>query len=232
MSSLDLLPPELLQEILEDCDPKSVANLSLTCRLLYELIYTSPSSTLWRTLFLSVPFDDPCKCLKPSGEPLARDARDFDWRGELQRRLRARTVIWYPEQHKNDKELQMVLSTLVSMVQYTPPTSPFPDVEELSKNIAWLLITNGSGGYLGSFIDEVQAYRPHLSAETRQLLSQLHTYFGLTSGKDGSAERIVEARAFVYDLRNYTSSNYYGPFYPDGSGRVNWEHQQHIMHIM
>lgn len=232
MNAFNCLPLELLTEIVEDCDPKSVANLSETCRLLYELIYNTPSHLLWRTLFLSAPFDDPCKCLKSSGEPIARNIHEFDWKGELQRRFRVQTILWMPSCCRGGKELTMVLSTLASMIQYTPPATPFADLEELSKNLAWLMVLESSGGYLSTFIDSLHNTRDQLSSENKQLLVQLHTFFGLTVEDRISTKRAVQARAFVYDDANYSAKNNWGPFFHDGNENVNWEHLQYIMYIM
>jgi hypothetical protein len=55
-------PVEIIEYILTllaaDAEPYAIAALAATCRWLYDMIYGSPDSHLWREIFLTT-FDDP-----------------------------------------------------------------------------------------------------------------------------------------------------------------------------
>ena len=63
-----------------------------------------------------------------------------------------------------------------------------------------------------------------------QLRACLLVHLGLTPSDARSANKAA-ARAFVYDLRYYSFENNFGPYLPDGSGRVNWVHLQAIHRV-
>ncbi|KAH8113503.1 hypothetical protein DFH11DRAFT_304122 [Phellopilus nigrolimitatus] len=227
MAMLGDIPLEIVELILSYAEPIAVACFSRTCRLYYTLIYESEDQHLWRSLFLSEEelFDDPRKCQNSLGEPLVLDESEYDWRGELQRRIRAQTVVYNPACCRDD-ELAEVLATLVSVINHTLPTSANHASLEVSKNLLWIAQCP-----LAEFIEYLHAQRTALSPEQRQLLGQLHTLFGLPV-YDLKPERRVESRAYVYDMRNYTEENCWGPFTHDGRRAVNWEHLQAVQHVM
>jgi hypothetical protein len=62
----EIVPPHNTLEIMEhiltllaaDGEPHAIAALAATCRLLYNIVYGSPNSHLWREIYLTT-FDDP-----------------------------------------------------------------------------------------------------------------------------------------------------------------------------
>ena len=60
--SLDSLPPEVIEYILITAvaagDAESVAAVAATCKYLFEIVYDTLDSHLWRSLFCTT-FDDP-----------------------------------------------------------------------------------------------------------------------------------------------------------------------------
>ena len=236
MHFLDL-PPELIDEILLNFDPFDVARLSQTCRSFHFHIYNDDrDDALWRGLYLSQPYDDPRLCLTQDG----RERAKVDWRGELQRILRARSVIIDISLCKPN-ELSKVLQTLIDLISFVPPLSSpgvsgdtffnisWPSAlgsKEISSNLVWVTAILRHG-----FLDDVKT-RPGLTEREKQLLAKLHTYYGLTNG-DTTRKSRVASWAYVYNMRNYRWDNDFGPYTTDGvRGGVNWEHMQAIHHVM
>ncbi|EJD00245.1 uncharacterized protein FOMMEDRAFT_127734 [Fomitiporia mediterranea MF3/22] len=220
------LPPEIIESILLFAGPIDTARFSQTCRALYSLVYESEDQHLWRALFLAEEtFDDPRKCTNSFGDPLLHYEEPVDWQDELKRRVRAQTVISNPACFRNNDELLQVLETVVSMVIQTPSASYQYTSEEISRNLVWLAARRE----LGDFLEYFRARRNSLLHEIRQLVAKLHTHVGHTA-PDFSLERCVDTRAFVYDMRNYSEANGWGPF--QSNGEVNWEHLLAVQHVM
>jgi hypothetical protein len=76
--------------------------------------------------------------------------------------------------------------------------------------------------------------KPASDEEGRQLSAKLQCLFGITSTTGGrrSLQTHPYARSIVYDLRNYTDKNEWGPFRDDGSMRVDWEMLESIMIVL
>jgi hypothetical protein len=76
--------------------------------------------------------------------------------------------------------------------------------------------------------------KPADTEDLRQLSAKLHCLFGIPSSNTG--RRVLSAhpyaRSRVYDLRNYTDQNVWGPFRDDGSMRVDWEMIESLMIIL
>ncbi|PIL22716.1 hypothetical protein GSI_15409 [Ganoderma sinense ZZ0214-1] len=218
MADIDQLPIEVLEQIILFLDPIDVAKFSQTHSAYYNLIHHAEDEHLWRELYLQQPFDDPRKCYTPLG-------RTFDvihWKSQLQRIIRARTVLTNLSACHPD-ERGTVLQTLVDMVCTVIPIT-HPDDNEISMNHVWVTAMLRASSLL-----EHDGWE--LSPEEHQLRAQLHTYFGLTPA-DFQPSKRTESRAFVYAMRHYKYDNDFGPFFMDGSGRVNWHHVQTIHHIM
>ena len=216
------LPPELIEEVLIYCDPIDVACAAQTCSALRTIVYCSDDSKLWRELYLMQPFDDPRICVSQDGRP--RSSPIF-WKDDLQRIMRARTVVTSEKGLAVLKpgEVKEVLETFLMLVCYVPPWREFDaSLSQISLNLVWVAALLKSG-----FLDQVE--KQALSDTERQLVSRLHTYFGLTQD-DLKPEARVKSRAFVYCLRNYRPENEYGPLL--ASGKVNWIHMQAIHHVV
>ncbi|TCD68516.1 hypothetical protein EIP91_010572 [Steccherinum ochraceum] len=213
------IPPEVLEQIILELEPLDVAQLSQCSTLLAAVIYDPTSQLLWRKLYLAQFLDDPRECITPLGEPASQD---FDWKRSLQRIARAKIVIRNPSVCRED-EREEVVRTLLRLATHLPPTPDITD-SDMSRNLAWLADLLRGGSYFD------QPYWP-LSQEERALRAQLHTLFGVTT-HDFRAKRRVESRGYVYAMRNYKPENEFGPFLPDRSGRVNWEHVLYLQHVM
>lgn len=84
------LPSEVSEHALTFLPPRSLAAFAQTSRAARALIYATPDDFLWRHIFLAH-WDDPRRALNPLSDVyadvLAPDA--YDWRAELQARVRA-----------------------------------------------------------------------------------------------------------------------------------------------
>lgn len=212
------LPPELLEHILLELDPRDVAQVACTCHALHDVIYGDANELFWRKLYLRMPLDDPRICRTPLGVPL----HDIDWRHMLQRVIRARSVVNNTAVCRPE-ERTAVVQTLLDLARRTPPLSSTLG-DELSLNLVWLAALLRGGAFLDHTI-----WVP--AADERQARAHLHTLFGLTT-HDFRPRHRAETRAFVYDFKHYSAKNNWGPFMQDGSGRVNWEHVLAIHHVM
>ena len=74
-----------------------------------------------------------------------------------------------------------------------------------------------------------------LTFAQRQASAKLHTLLGnpiSSFGRTRSCRTYPYACSLVYDLRNYTVANGWGPFMSDGSMRVDWERMESIMIVL
>ncbi|PPR07753.1 hypothetical protein CVT24_003703 [Panaeolus cyanescens] len=223
------LPPELVEEILVICDPVDVAQVAQTCTTFRSLIYQSKDSNLWRTLYLSQPLDDPRKCVSQDGQP---KPQPIMWRTELQRFVRARTVMDNPALLRKG-ELEEILQTLMALVCYVPawitPSNSVDDddekgISEVSDNLMLVAALLGHDG----FLDTLEVL-PNQTFAEKMLLARLHCYYGLTKNDVTNAAH-AKSRAYVYNMRHYRPESDYGPFMPNGT--VNWVHMQAIHHVV
>lgn len=236
MYSILDIPEEIVDYISTLCDPAEFVLLAATCRRYHSLL-SAPTHIVWRHAFLQR-FDDPRRCVSRTGQPIAVDQAGFYWKGELQRRIRAQLVIQNPALLR-DGELAGILHTLTSMAINTPVATTAYTDEEVSLNLSWLARQKD----LGEFLEHI--HHEELTRQEQQLADHLHVIFGQTQA-DYMSPRLVYSRGFVYDLRNHSSSNAWGPYLPfskssssskllDGSGidvRVNWQHIRAVQHIV
>lgn len=218
MTTLADLSLELIDRILFALDPLDIARISQASRFFHEIIYGPLNRQFWRGLYLAQPLDDPRRTVTRLGSP--RD--DVDWKEELQRIMRARTVMKRPTVCRREERCQ-VLRTCIDLITNLPPI-PSPDgVGELSYNVLWMQHLLRDAASLDR--ESWQA----LSGEEEQLLSRLHALYGLTR-RDLDPERRRASQTFVYSLRNHTVQRGYGPFMPDGSMHVDWVFIQTLVH--
>jgi len=216
MIRLSSLPPEIIEEIILHLDPIYVASIAQCSTFFKSIVYNTKDQVLWRALYLEQQFDDPRTCISQQGYPKGV----VDWRGELQRFVRVRTVLHDPSLCRPDERL-IILQTVLEIISYVPPLS---SAGEISRNL--LLIDAILRG--GVFLDEIESAEGK-SEEEVQLCARLHANFGLTHVDTRRTAR-VRSRAYVYDLRNYRWDNDFGPF--DEHGCVNWVHVQALHHVV
>ncbi len=218
--ALALIPSEVIERVLLLLDPLDVASFSQTSKQCYNLIYHSWDNHLWRELYLAQPFDDPRLARTSLLEPISVES--INWMRSLQAIIRARTVLKDPSKCRRG-EREITLRTLVAMLRGATPT---PSISEktLSKNLVWLVAMLRQGTLLndGSI---------SLSPMEDQLRAYLLVHLGLTP-RDAISVTKAAARAFVYDMRNYCDEAWFGPYLPDGSGRINWVHVHAIHRVI
>jgi len=217
---LTKLAPELVEAILIHCNPIDVARMAQSNSHLRSVVYSPEPSRLWRELYLAEDVDDPRICVAQDGTP--RTSR-IDWRTELQRIIRMRTVIenWGV---LKPGELKAILRALLDFIQCVRPRTPANiwDPSKLSSSLLWLMTGLGGG-----FVDWVEAQE--LSPLERQAVAQLHTHFGLTKN-DIRRPSVVRSLALVYEQKRYTEQTQFGPFLTTGA--VNWELVRAIHHVI
>ena len=210
MRTLADLSVEIIDNILFALDPLDVARVSQTSHVFFEIIYGPHSQQLWRGLYLAQPLDDPRRTVTHLGH--TRD--EIDWKGELQRIIRARTVMQCPTVCRREERCQ-VLRACIDLVANLPPISSLDDTREMARNLWWVTRQLGDGEFLDR--DSWEA----LSEEEEQLLARLHVSYGLTR-RDFDPERRRASQAFIYSQRHRTAERAFGPFMPDGRKRVDW----------
>ena len=215
--SLASISQEIIEEVLTFLDPVDVAAFSQTSRRYNNLIYHSGDNHLWRELYLAQPFDDPRLSLTPRFERIQSES--IDWKASLQAIIRARTVLNDPSKCRPG-ERETILRTLIDMLRGAAPAPSFCD-KTLSDNLVWLVAMLRDGTLLND------GTLP-LSPTEAQYRAYLLVHLGLTPS-DAKSVNKASARAFVYDMRNYCRERSFGPYLPDGSGRVNWVHL-HAIH--
>jgi hypothetical protein len=240
------LPQEITEHAMISSDPSDVAQLAQVCRYLNAIVYNLSDNHVWRSLFLNV-FDDPRAI---DGRSDRGDGKKFDWKGELQRRIRARTVmhnISTGPTKKKDISAWMtsdarcdVYRALLSVISTASPPS-LSSAESLNITFLSSLLrsTNSYSQRLWPCpLPSSSPSPPYTDLSSpdfieNQLRSKLSCHLGLTQNEKtnasvgGGDSLRVKSQAFIYDLRNYRSENGWGPYLPDNSGSVNWEHLNH-----
>lgn len=213
------IPPEIIEEIILYLDPIHVASLAQCSSHFRSIVYSPNDQALWRSLYLEQQFDDPRTCVSQQGYQKGIP----DWKGELQRFVRARSVLNDPSLCRPDERLT-ILKTLLEIVSYVTPSTVADSFSEISHNLLWVAaVLRG-----GVFLDRTESDKEK-SKEEEQICARLHTHFGLTRADIRRSAR-VRSRAYVYDLRNYRWDNEFGPF--DEQGCVDWVHMQALHHAV
>ncbi|KAF8625986.1 hypothetical protein AX17_006710 [Amanita inopinata Kibby_2008] len=233
MTHILKLPLELIERVLVHLDPIDVSRLAQTCRLAHSVVYDSGDDTLWRSLYLAQPLDDPRRCVWYNGQP---KTEPIDWKAEVQRVVRAWTVVESVAHHRRhgrvgwrgmrDGEYGEVLRTLVDIVSCVTLLRERKSIEDVSESLLWAAAVLRLG-FLD--VDPASAFGVRLTREERQLRARLHVMFGVTR-RDLRKRARVRSRAYVYDLRRYRWDNDFGPF--DETGRVDWEHVRMLQHVV
>ncbi|KAI0035283.1 hypothetical protein K488DRAFT_83245 [Vararia minispora EC-137] len=224
------LPAELLEYSFTFVDPVDIAAINQTSKVLHSI--TAPSNIyLWRSIYLSHPFDDP--------RPHMPDAAaKFDWRDVLTRRVRAeRRVI---------DNVVPFLDTVAECLSMVPPHSSTP-----SADIAWvnrvvskrsdlfrdeLPTRSTSSSEDGS--DDWEDIQVDLSlddpiAKERRMFirASLAQKLRPDIASASAAARRRAARTFVYDMRNYVPSSQWGPLMP-GAAAPRWQHIDALISVV
>ncbi|KAI0076228.1 hypothetical protein K474DRAFT_1279125 [Panus rudis PR-1116 ss-1] len=206
------VPVEIAEEILAYCHPRDVARVSQTCRQFHSIVYEG-DRYLWRALFLSYPFDDPRQfSSSPSNASKVDQADDYDWMGEVQRRVYAEIVVL---SGRKGRDLTPILRTLLSGAALQ------------SYNITWL----------EKILKDTDILRDEsTNSEELSLRHQLRSYISLSYDTKRSPflkQLRLQSRCCVYDLRNYNAANLWGPYtIVEGEIRPNWKHVESIINVV
>lgn len=219
------IPPEITEHTLVLSHPRDVASFAQTCRSARALVYEARDQHLWRRLFLEQPFDDPRRTLVSSD--VGNEILEVDWKKELQRRVFAMRVIQKISTHP--PELAGALDALVSVIKNLPP---MPEKQDESNDLIWLSqLVREHNVFRDCFVTSSWTF------EEQQRLLELWTYVGWRdSVRDKNALSILSernaARAFAYDMRNYSQESLWGPFLPGKKGSVNWQHIRALITVV
>ncbi|KAF7798632.1 hypothetical protein EIP86_009855 [Pleurotus ostreatoroseus] len=229
-SLLTSMPSEVTEYILKHCHARDVGRVSQTCRDMHKLIYPSDDNYLWRELFLIYPFDDPRTAVLSK-----QDTSDTtDWKGELQRRVKAERVLFTdPAGLKGQGHIvALALSTAIFVVDSARPAID----DDESCNIQWAqsLLT----GSPNPLLTDTSFHITHPIVLQHQ--AHLRCYLGLTHELGDTVEstrrlKVIrrESRAYVYNLRHYARNTLWGPYAVwDGQVVANWVHLNHIMNVV
>lgn len=235
------IPVEITENALVFTAPRDVAHFAQTCRSARALVYEAHDQHLWRRLFLQS-FDD---LRDPHAHPFTTDT--VDWRLQLQKRVRLMRVVRNAcvSDARDTPDLLDALAGLVQIARQAPAMPP-PEHVNTSKDLAWIVgllrehpLWSGSAARATKLLnDAVLLHADPTLAETDlvQSAAELWCLLGWRSSilsKD-TAQLVTSrtaARAFVYDMRNYSRENLYGP-YRDKRPRVNWKHIQSCITII
>lgn len=213
-SGIDRLPLEIVETILGASSLAGISAFSQTCRANRDVVYQPTDGHLWRTLFLNQPeYDDP-RLVLGNGALIPWNTLLQRWTA-VSKRLRARAPRFTVE----------VLETLFEMIEYARPALRPLALD--SRNLQHVHSLLHSGGFFNPSV-----YMPvDDDSEQMHMISRLRVYVGLEAVVP-TALRRLQARSFVYDLRNYHDRNEHGPFFADGSGRVHWRHVHAIQEVI
>ncbi|KAI5123736.1 hypothetical protein M0805_000329 [Coniferiporia weirii] len=229
-SPILIIPAELTEHALVLSHPRDVASFAQTCRIARALVYDARDQHLWRRLFLEQPFDDPRNLTAAETAPTDSTGL-IDWKKELQHRVYTTRIIQKIKTHP--PELSGALDALINIVKNA---HPMPEEPNESKDLRWLAGLISEHDVFGSSASEA----PEWTIEEQQRLLELWSYIGWRVNASNDAGATTEllsasrsiARAFVYDMRNYSRDNSWGPFMPDKSGHVNWKHVESIITVI
>ncbi|KAF2754305.1 hypothetical protein EJ05DRAFT_514304 [Pseudovirgaria hyperparasitica] len=254
-SSVLELPAELIHEILTYLSPGEISNFGLSCKQARGHLDRGNKS-LWRRVFLNV-FENPQRAwqgLTPTARANNKQREEeWDWYGELERRLEARRIILDDDvtiELKRDR-FEDVMHALLDILEtgrhnhkYFNDYCPHP----YDRNLEFLediFQVPKASFFLNDFTidrDSALPFEDHSGGPmTRsrtskrrvpECASQIHIYHGITE-----SERTQErpgakssARELVYDWSKFSPDCDYGPFHPDGS--VNWHVVEAVSSLM
>lgn len=222
LTMLTTIPVEIQEAIVLQCaaiEPGSLASLAQTNSGLRSLICQPDDQHLWRTIYLDI-FDDPRYALSLyDGVPF--EAQTFDWKTQTQRIFRA--VFRLRKAEFSDEELDYYIDEETSEAFLLVAHLARPCISDVdmvpSKNEAWLNETL-RGMVLPPPTNQAFARLNLLAC----FLSTLNSVTLPLAAVGSSLPSRLPSRAFLYDLANYTEQSGYGPWLPDGTMRVNWQH--------
>ncbi|KLO09960.1 hypothetical protein SCHPADRAFT_999915 [Schizopora paradoxa] len=235
LSRMNGFPAELLERIYLDSEPRDFVALSSCCRQYHDVLHESSDQFVWRTHFLER-FDDPKICINRLGEPVAQNAKSFNWKGEFQRRIRAQSVLEDPSRCRLD-EVAVILRTLISMIIETPLVNAPFETSDISKNLLWFESQRSSWQEVNNFISYLR--KQDLPPCDEQLLSQFYAMNGLLD-EELEFDEISTHRSKVYRTIDLHEKCRWGPYCPvstaaeledESSSKVDWTYIRAVENV-
>ncbi len=239
MMGIQEIPSEVTEMCLVYSHPRDVTAFARTSRTFYKLVYGAADSHLWRLLWFAQGFGDPLSAIG-----VLDDSDKFDWRRELLRRTRAE---WVASKEFTSATPNLRLEALETLLEALSTIPPDPTATTLSYTDQWVQSLVQQAGLhnrptvdlgLGDTVrDDLTVYRYATDAGSMEmeLRHRLHAYLGLSTHErstEVACTNRMEARCFVYDLRNCTKSNSYGPLLPQQRDAINWRYVDHILEVI
>jgi len=204
---------EVVEHTLSLTNLKTLSNVSQTSHALNTYIRNNVS--LWKSFFAKF-FDLP-----------EERHQSISWRSKLQSHIQAKhTILGFFSAHVPPvEELRNALEVLIQTARSAPPG------HGRSKNVVWL---NGilTDPVLWPSNFPLTSSLPRLNQHF-QLQSALQV---LNCDDVGSPGDRLEARAFVWDMRNYRRSSHFGPFVPRSSEiepfQINYIHVRYLINVL
>ncbi|KAJ3575920.1 hypothetical protein NP233_g795 [Leucocoprinus birnbaumii] len=234
------IPIELAHHILSFCDPGDVIAFCRTCHAAFEIIQ---DDYLWQQLWHAYPFDDPqlvgthrqavhlpkISVMSPFGD---------SWKAQFIRRMRAEHVALKKREHYSSlsvKQKKAALQVFVSVLDQALPAivgdglvgKPL-DIE-VSDDFQWVQQVLSRSRLIAPVLQSLED-EEEISELQARVRSYLDDYEWGGRTRRALSDRRNRSRAFVYDLRNYSQKNNYGPYHADGT--VNWIHVENIANVI
>ncbi|KAI0541100.1 hypothetical protein GGR58DRAFT_511171 [Xylaria digitata] len=241
MPLLTDLPLEIIYHILGYVDPQDLGRIPRTCKSLYHAV--NANSALFRQVYLH-------HLDAPSQGPI-------DWERSLKDLVRLRALC-DPRFDVDDKkdELDFVHKTVTELLKHasTDGMRPGSTVLPLSRNADILtdIFSDESNQFdflcrsfiyeraRAEFHDQDIRYWHGPPKPEHQKSAHLHCLYGVPllhaypSARRQTRQNSMYpfASSKVYDLRQYTEKNKWGPFMDDGTMRIDWEKVEAIMIVL
>ncbi|KAI1426835.1 hypothetical protein F5Y12DRAFT_793566 [Xylaria sp. FL1777] len=235
------LPPEIVYHILGYVDPQDLAWIPRTCKSLYHAV--SANTTLFKQVYLN-------HLDAPSGGPV-------DWERSLKGLVKLRHLCNRSGVDNKKDELDFVHQTVTTLLRHasTNGARPGSGARVPQSRNADILIdlfsaeSNQEAFLCRSFIYERARAEFH-SRDIRywhgppkpehQKSAHLHCLYGVPllyaypSTHRQTRHNLMHpfACSKVYDLRQYTEKNKWGPFLDDGTMRIDWEKVEAVMIVL
>ncbi|CAE7212975.1 hypothetical protein P3342_012465 [Pyrenophora teres f. teres] len=226
--------PELLDlcydvmiKILEEINPEDVAACAQASKGFNNFI--TDNTRLHKTLYLKH-FDDPRRRRPQDREP--------DWAGELKRVVDFQKILHSADNDVKAAAFHSVCTTAEHLIaNMSNDDAGLSQNQQLIERCLQKITQNHDAFMCRSSLFARSGrltQRPADHEEDRQLSAKLHSLLGFTPRKFGwnDLSNHPYARSRVYDLRNYTDKNQWGPFRKDGSMLVDWEMVECLMIVI
>ncbi|TVY73276.1 hypothetical protein LSUE1_G009103 [Lachnellula suecica] len=238
------MPDEITHEILKALDPLDLAALSQTCRSLHQVI--SGNELLFKSIYLNH-MDEPVDPFIPAG---------WQWMEQLKKFVQFRRALEDLGDSLTPSDSKV--SQLGAVSSFTSELMSTAKSGTESLNIGMLSKYFASRRNQEAFLCRSSLFRravktsqesgleldppstpihvhPPTSPSEAQLSAKLHCLHGVyiaSPSRTHYKDVYPYAVSVVYDLRNYTDGNFWGPYHDDGQATVDWEKMEAVMIIL